>query len=291
MAARLPRLETNGWGKLESYVDFRRRGHYDPAESTGAHSRRSGGRLPENFPVLTSVEKQSAPSRGASIKALLTHRRLLIVGCLALSCLALTTFGFSQYRNVILLLGCEVAERDFGGGPGGRPMPDARCDSGFVAVGFHAQTGEFFNQAWLDCVPMRSDGTLGEERRMTNHTGPSGGRDVHDAQCRPGSVLRGLRGRTGASIDEAIGQCSPLRDLGDRRDRDDRSDRDDRRDRNDRNDNGRVETTNPITIPRPGGRPSEAHCPSGSVLVGFRSRGAEWMDHLSILCSDVQRTY
>jgi hypothetical protein len=236
--------------------------------------------------VLTSIENRCAPSRGALIKALLTHRRLLMLGCLAL-----TTFGFSQYRNEILLLGCEVAERDFGGGSGGRPMPDARCDSGFVAVGFHVQTGEFFNQAWLDCVPMRSDGTLGEERRTTNRTGPSGGRDVHDAQCRPGSVLRGLRGRTGASIDEAIGQCSSLRDLGDRRDRDDRSDRDDRRDRNDRNDNGRVETTNPITIPRPGGRPAEAHCPSGSVLVGFRSRGAEWMDHLSILCSDVQRTY
>jgi len=248
--------------------------------------------------VLTSIENQSALSRRASIKALLTSRRLLLLGCVAL-----TTFGFSQYRNAILLLGCEVAERDFGGGSGGRPMQDARCDGGFVAVGFHVQTGEYFNQAWLDCVPMRSDGTLGEERRTTNRTGPSGGRDVHDAQCRPGSVLRGLRGRTGASIDEAIGECSSLRDLGDRGDRHDRSDRNDRndrRDRDDRNDrqdrddrydNGRVETTNPITIPRPGGRPSEAHCPSGSVLVGFRSRGGEWMDHLSILCSDVQRTY
>jgi hypothetical protein len=239
--------------------------------------------------VLTAIENQSAPSRRASIKALLTYRRLLLLGCLAL-----TTFGFSQYRNAILLLGCEVAERDFGGGSGGRPMQDARCDGGFVAVGFHVQTGEYFNQAWLDCVPMRSDGTLGEDRRTTNRTGPSGGRDVHDAQCGPGSVLRGLRGRTGASIDEAVGQCSSPRDLGDRDDRRDHNDRNDRRDRDDRNDrydNARVETTNPITIPRPGGRPAEAYCPSGSVLVGFRSRGGEWMDHLSILCSDVQRTY
>jgi hypothetical protein len=60
----------------------------------------TGGRLQENFPVLTSIENQCAPSRGASIKALLTHRRLLMLGCLAL-----TTFGFSQYRNVILIVG------------------------------------------------------------------------------------------------------------------------------------------------------------------------------------------
>ena len=236
--------------------------------------------------MLTSNKSGSAPSKLASIKTRLTFRGLLLLGCLVV-----TTLGFSQYRNVILLLGCEAVERDFGGGPGGRPGPDARCDGGFVAVAFHVQTGEFFNEAWLDCAPMRSDGTLGEEHRTTTRTGSAGGRDVHDAECRPGKALRGLRGRTGSSIDEAIGECSSLRDLGDRYDRDDRDDRYDRDDRRDRDDRPRMEMTNPVTIPRPGGRPAEAHCPSGSVLVGFRSRSGRWMDHLWILCSEVQRTY
>jgi hypothetical protein len=179
----------------------------------------------------------------------------------------------SSRRNVNVRLGREVAERDFGGGSGGRPAPDARCASGFVAVGFHVQTGEYFNQAWLDCARLRSDGTLGEEYRATARTGSTGGRAVHDAQCRPGSVLRGLRGRSGASIDEIIGACSSLRDIVE-----------------DYN-NPRVEMTDPVTIPKPGGRPAEALCPSGSVLVGFRSRSGEWMDHLWILCSELQPAY
>ena len=229
--------------------------------------------------MLTSNKSGSAPSKPVSMKT-----GLLLVGCLVLS-----TLAFSQYRNVILLLGCEVLERDFGGGSGGRPMPDARCGGGFVAVAFHVQTGEYFNQAWLDCAPMRSDGSLGEERRATSRTGPAGGRAVHDAQCPPGTVLRGLRGRTGASIDEAIGECSSLREVGERGDRGERRDRDDFDDRRGRDRHG--ELTNPVTTPRPGGRPAEAECPPSGVVVGFRSRGGEWMDHLSVLCSEVQRTY
>src|SRR5580700_9327892 len=119
-------------------------------------------------------------------------------------------------RNTILILSFERIPRDFGGGSGGRPSPDAQCDPGFVAVGFHVQTGEFFNQAWLDCAPMRSDGSLGEERRITTRTGSPGGRPVFDAPCPNGRALRGLRGRTGASIDEAAGMCSFVRDLAQR---------------------------------------------------------------------------
>ena len=66
------------------------------------------------------------------------------------------------------------------------------------------QTGEFFNQAWLDCARLRPDGDTGDERRITERTGTPGGRPVYDARCSEGRVLRGLRGRTGASIDEAI---------------------------------------------------------------------------------------
>jgi hypothetical protein len=116
----------------------------------------------------------------------------------------------------ILIVSYERMPRDFGGGPGGRPAPDAQCDAGFVAVGFHVQTGEFFNQAWLDCAAMRSDGSLGEERRMTSRTGSPGGSPVFDAPCPNGRALRGLRGRTGASIDEAAGMCSFVRDLAQR---------------------------------------------------------------------------
>jgi len=229
---------------------------------------------------------------------------MAVLGSLFL--LALVALAIPQYRDIILQVSCDRVERDFGGGPGGRPSPDAQCDSGFVAVGFHVQTGEYYNEAWLDCAPLRSDGTLGEERRMTGRTGSPGGQMIHDARCSPGHALRGLRGRTGSSIDEAAGVCSGLRDMmrermGDRRGegredrRVDRGDnrRDDRRDDRpgQRFDASGMEMTEPVTRPRPGGRPAEAVCPAGSVLTGFRSKSGAWMDHLWILCSDLQRSY
>lgn len=216
-------------------------------------------------------------------------RTLLLASLVVLSTLALAQ------RDAILLLGCDAREFDFGGGPGGRRVADARCDMGFVAVGFHVRTGEFFNETWLDCAPMRSDGTLGEERRLTNRTGAPGGRDVRDAQCSPGTALRGITGRTGASIDEVSGMCGPIHGHDVRRHDDDRHDddrRDDRRRDDDRRERGnRMDLTVPVTTPRPGGHPAEAQCPPDSVLVGFRTRSGEWIDHLSILCSEVQRTY
>ncbi|HTS38457.1 MAG TPA: hypothetical protein VMH04_22475 [Candidatus Solibacter sp.] len=174
--------------------------------------------------------------------------------------------------RTIFILSYERTTRDFGGGNGGRPSPDAQCEPGFVAVGFHVQTGEFVNQAWLDCAPMRSDGSLGEERRITTRTGSPGGRPISDAMCPDGLALRGLRGRTGASIDEAAGECSQVREMSER-------------------DNPRTELTQPVMRPRPGGRPSEAQCPAGSVVTGFRSMSGEYMDHLWIVCSELRRTY
>ena len=176
-------------------------------------------------------------------------------------------------RGTILILSGERVMRDFGGGSGGRPAPDAQCDYGFVAVGFHVQTGEFYNQAWLDCAPMRSDGSLGEERRMTARTGSPGGRPVSDAYCSNGRALRGLRGRTGASIDEAAGECSMIRDMAERFD------------------NPPTEMTQPVARPRPAGRPAEAQCPAGFVVTGFRSMSGEYMDHLWLICSELQRSY
>lgn len=173
----------------------------------------------------------------------------------------------------ILIVSYDRMPRDFGGGPGGRPSPDAQCDAGFVAVAFHVQTGEYFNQAWLDCAPMRSDGSLGDERRVTARTSSPGGQPVHDAACFNGRVLRGLRGRTGASIDEALGECSLVRDIAQRFE------------------NPPTEMTESVMRPRPGGRPAQAECPAGSVVTGFRSMSGEHMDHLWILCSDLQRSY
>lgn len=145
------------------------------------------------------------------------------------------------------------------------------CGEQSVGVGFHVQTGEFFNQAWLDCVHIHRDASLGDEARMTERTGSPGGRPVHDAFCPNGFVLRGLRGRTGASIDEAIGVCSPLRDVVRRFD------------------DSRTEMTQPMTRPNPGGHPSEAYCPRGAVVTGFRSMSGEWMDHLWLVCSELRR--
>lgn len=162
---------------------------------------------------------------------------------------------------------------DFGGGHGGRPSPDAVCDENSVAVGFHVQTGEFFNQAWLDCVHIRQDGSLGDEARMTERTGSRGGRPVHDAFCPNGFVLRGIRGRTGASIDEAVGVCSPLHGVVERRD------------------DPRTEMTESVMRPEAGGHPAEAFCPRGAVVTGFRSMSGEYMDHLWLLCSELRREH
>lgn len=199
----------------------------------------------------------------------------------------------NQDRKGLHLSSRDRIVRDFGGGSGGRPSPDALCEPGFVAIGFHVQTGEFFNQAWLHCARLRPDGDLGDELRMTERTGSPGGRPVHDASCRGGRVLVGLRGRTGASIDEAVGECGYVREIAEMRD--DRHD--DRRNdqRNDRRDYGRddrrIEFTESVTRPRPGGRPAEAHCPPGSVVTGFRSMSGEYMDHLWIVCSELERNY
>ncbi len=163
--------------------------------------------------------------------------------------------------------------RDFGGGRGGRPSPDALCEPGSVAVGFHVQTGEYFNTAWLDCVRLRHDGELGDEPRVTARTGSPGGRPVHDAYCPPGHVLRGLRGRTGASIDEVVGECSSIRAIAERRN------------------DARVEMTQPVARPNAGGHPAEAQCPPGAVVTGFRSMSGEYMDHLWLLCSEIGRDH
>ncbi len=176
-------------------------------------------------------------------------------------------------RNSILILSWERVAVDFGGGDGGRPSQDAQCEPGFVAVAFHVQTGEFYNQAWLDCAPMRSDGSLGDERRATARTGSPGGRPVYDARCTDGRALRGLRGRTGASIDEAAGECSYVREIAQRYD------------------NPPTEMTESIARPRPGGHPAQGECPAGFVVTGFRSMSGEYMDHLWLLCSELRRTY
>lgn len=164
----------------------------------------------------------------------------------------------------------EQVVQDFGGGRGGRPSRDAMCGPDSVAVGFHVQTGEYFNEAWLDCVHVRRDGDLGDDVYMTERTGSRGGRPVSDAFCPNGSALRGLRGRSGASIDTAAGICSPLRDIAYRSNR------------------PHTEMTQEVARPGAGGHPSEALCPPGGVVTGFRSNSGEYMDHLWIVCSEVR---
>src|ERR1700757_1566834 len=159
---------------------------------------------------------------------------------------------------------------DFGGGRGGRPSRDAMCELGSVAVGFHVQAGEFFNPAWLDCVRVRRDGDLGDQARMTDRTGSPGGRPVHDAFCPDGFVLRGLRGRTGASIDEATGACSPVREIARHFD------------------NVRTEFTEVVARPYAGGRPAGVDCPPGFAVTGLRSNSGEYMDHLWLVCSELR---
>lgn len=205
-----------------------------------------------------------------------TARIALVLGILfliALGALAMPQYqdrdrGFDRDRGV--WISRESIAQDFGGGRGGRPAPDALCEPNSVAVGFHVQTGEYFNTAWLDCAHVRRDGDLGDDVRMSGRTGSPGGRPVHDAFCPNGMVLRGLRGRTGASIDVAVGICSPLLDIVRHSDR------------------PRTEMTQPVARPGAGGHPAEAYCPPGGVVTGFRSMSGEYMDHLWIVCSEVR---
>lgn len=194
----------------------------------------------------------------------------LVAALLLVAFVALAAPQYQDRERDRIRVSHERIMVDFGGGNGGRPSPDALCEEEAAGVGFHVQTGEYFNQAWLDCVHVHGDGRLGDEIRTTERTSSPGGRPVYDALCPPGFVLRGLRGRTGASIDEAVGACSPLREIADRFDR------------------PRTEFTQPITRPRPGGHPSEAFCPRGAVITGFHSFSGEYMDHLWILCSELR---
>jgi len=196
-------------------------------------------------------------------------RTMAVLGSLVF----LVAIGTAQYRNYIYLIASDRMSRDFGGGTGGRYLTEAACESGFLAVGFHVRTGEYFNQAWLDCLPIRSDGTLGEELRTTARIGSPGGNTEHYARCSYGRVLRGITGRTGESIDEAAGECSSVKDIGDRFE------------------SPGTEPTAAIARPRPGGKPTEVACPAGYAMVGFQVKHGEWMDHLWILCSEIRRTY
>lgn len=212
-----------------------------------------------------SVSTGKTGGRRVAIRVASVFSILLLIAFVALA----TPQDRDRDRGGFLRLSHEQFPRDFGGGPGGRPSPDAQCGPDFVAVGFHVQTGEYFNTAWLECSPIRPDGWLGEERRMTERTGSPGGRPVHDAFCPEHFVLRGLRGRTGASIDEAAGVCSPLREIADR------------------SDHVRTEFTDPVVRPDAGGHPAGAECPVGAVVTGFRSYSGKYMDHLWILCSEL----
>lgn len=219
---------------------------------------------------LTQPHRQSGAARIVPV--------LMILFTIALGALAMPQYqdrdhdrGGDRDDHGGIFVSREQIMQDFGGGRGGRPSPDAVCEPGSVAVGFHVQTGEFFNQAWLDCVHIERDGDLGRDARMTERTGSRGGRPVFDAFCPNGSVLRGLRGRTGASIDVAAGMCSPLRDIVSR------------------NDRPRTAMTQPVARPGAGGHPAEAVCPPGSVVTGLRSYSGEYMDHLWVVCSELRR--
>lgn len=180
---------------------------------------------------------------------------------------------YDRDHDRFLFLSRDRFAADFGGGDGGRPSPDAQCEPNTVAVGFHVQSGDYFQQAWLDCAPIRPDGRLGDDLRMTGRTSSPGGGPVLDAYCPNGFALRGMRGRTGASIDEAVGECSPLRELAERFD------------------NAHIELTQPVMRPRPGGHPAGVACPAGTVVTGFRSKSGTHMDHLWLLCSELRHRH
>ena len=191
--------------------------------------------------------------------------RLIGAKLFALSLLLLVNAGAQEgeYREH------RVYERDFGGGHGGQVMTEAVCGPRSAATGFHAQIGKYFNQVWADCAELRRNGEIERDVRVSDRAGTPGGNEVQDARCRFGLVMIGLRGRTGGSVDQAAGICVDPRDLDRREDR-------------------RVELTNTVSIPNPDGNPIEAVCEPGHVMVGFRTKNGQWIDHLWILCADVR---
>jgi hypothetical protein len=224
-----------------------------------------------NFEIQKQSRSQSTSQQNGSA------RIAMIFGILFVA--ALAALAAPQYPNQYpgrpgpggpQFVGRDRVAYDFGGGGGGRPSQDALCEPNTVAVGFHIQTGEYINEAWLDCTSVRPDGRLGGDRRMTGRTGSPGGRPVSDAYCQRGFALRGLRGNVGGSIDTMAGICSPLEDIASR------------------NPRPRSRMTRTVMRPSPGGRPAGVECAPGQAVTGFRSNSGEYMDHLWILCSDVR---
>ena len=218
--------------------------------------------------TISSSGNQSGAARFAPV--------LAILFAIALTALAAPQYQDRDHdrewgRDRAIFVSRERTTQDFGGGGGGRPSPDALCGEESVAVGFHMTAGEYVEAAWLDCAHVRRDGDLGDELRRTEPTGARSRSNVQDALCPQGFALIGLRGRTGASIDEAFGVCAPLREIAWRRD------------------NPRTELTQPITRPNAGGRSDEAFCPRGFVVTGFRSKSGTHMDHLWLVCSELRR--
>jgi hypothetical protein len=158
---------------------------------------------------------------------------------------------------------------DFGGGSGGRNVTYATCDPGSVAVGIRVRTGEYLNQAWLECSPLRPDGSLGGGSRVTAPAGQSGGRVENAARCPNGQVLRGLRGQAGSSVDLITGVCASPGEIRDRP-------------------QPRSTQTSSVSIPRPGGRPVQAPCPQNAAIVALQAKSGEYMDHLWIQCADLR---
>ena len=231
------------------------------ANPPGTHRNHTVTSLRSNF--LRNILRNAAQSA-----------RICMIAALCLTAFTALAMAQNPERDRPFDHGIRVSHErmmtDFGGGNGGHPSPDAVCGEDSVAIGFHVQTGEYFNTAWLDCVHVRPDGEPGDEVRMTERTGSPGGRPVQDAFCPRGLVLRGLRGRTGASIDEAVGICGPLREIAERRE------------------HIRSEPTQAIVRPNAAGHPAGAECPPGFVVTGFHSNSGGWMDHLWVLCSELR---
>ena len=93
----------------------------------------------------------------------------------------------------------------------GRPAATATtCPAGAVATGVRGRAGFLVDQVELVCAPLRADGTLGAAAATGTATGGDGGGVVDPLTCPAGSVVTGLTGRTGASIDNVSLVCRSL---------------------------------------------------------------------------------
>ena len=164
---------------------------------------------------------------------------------------------------------------DFGGGSVGQTPADANCPAGFVATGFWAHTGDYFNQLSLICQKINDNGTLDPNDVVTKTVGGNApGPHPLSAHCDQGAALIGFLGHTGALINELTGRCESPYDAARW---------------NSEGTNPPAESQTGAMKVHPEGNEAKNACPQGAFVSGLHLMTGAFIDHVAFRCTMVSR--